>query len=307
MTLSPLVTKEVAIIRFQTLESDFNKIHNFKYDYSKVVYLNIKSNIKIICPIHGEFTQIADGHLSGKGCRKCAGMYKPTSLEFIDVAKSIHKDKYDYSKTMYLNAKSKIIIICPIHGEFLQTPSGHLSGRGCRKCVGKYKPTLEEFISSAKDIHKDKYDYSKFIYTSKDKVGVIKCNTCGNVFKQSPHNHVYHKKGCKVCSALVNRSKYFNRPTILYYVTFTFNSNLYYKIGITSYSIEKRFSTELNNIVESKSILFSNGKEAYEVEQHILNKFKEFRYEGEALIRGGNTEIFIVDIWEDIAEYFNGG
>ena len=242
MILSPLVNKEITKIRFKTLESDFNKIHNFKYDYSKVVYLNMKSSIKIICPIHGEFTQIAGDHLSGSGCRKC---------------------------------------------------------------VGKYKPTLEEFISSARDIHKDKYDYSKFIYTSKDKVGVIKCNTCSNVFKQSPHNHIYHKKGCKVCSSLVNRAKYFNRATTLYYVTFKYNNNLYYKIGITTYSVERRFGTELKNIVESKSIVFNNGKEAYELEQLILNNFKEFRYEGEALIRGGNTEIFTVDIWEDIAEYFN--
>ena len=242
MTLSPLVTKEVTKIRFKTLESDFNKVHNFKYVYSKVVYLNMKSNIKIICPIHGEFTQIA---------------------------------------------------------------GDHLSGRGCRKCAGKYKPSLEEFILSAEGTHKDKYDYSKFIYISKDKVGIIKCNTCGNIFEQSPHNHVYHKKGCKVCGDLARRAKYFNRATTLYYVTFKYNNNLYYKIGITTYSVERRFGTELKNIVESKSIVFNNGKEAYELEQLILNNFKEFRYEGEALIRGGNTEIFTVDIWEDIAEYFN--
>ena len=242
MTLSPLVNKEVTKIRFKTLESDFNKIHNFKYDYSKAIYRGIKQHITICCPSHGEFSQ---------------------------------------------------------------TPEGHLRGMGCRKCAGKYKPSLEEFISSARDIHKDKYDYSKFIYTSKDKVGIIKCNTCGNIFEQSPHNHVYYSKGCKVCGDLARRAKYFNRATTLYYATFKYNNNLYYKIGITTSSVERRFSTELKNIVESKSIVFNNGKEAYELEQLILNNFKEFRYEGEALIRGGNTEIFTVDIWEDIAEYFN--
>ena len=61
----------------------------------------------------------------------------------------------------------------------------------------------------------------------------------------------------------------------------------------------------MKNIITYKSIMLSSGKEAYEIEQYILNKFREFRYEGEALIRGGNTEIFTVDIWEDIAEYFN--
>lgn len=240
MTLSPLVNKEVTKIRFKTLESDFNKIHNYKYDYSKAVYLN---------------------------------------------------------------SKNKLTIICPIHGEFLQTPSGHLRGMGCRKCVGKYKPTLEEFISSARDIHKDKYDYSEFIYTSKDKVGVIKCNTCSNVFKQSPHNHVYHSKGYRVCNNIIKSQN----PTRLYYVTFLFEGLLYYKIGKTIHSLEKRFGADMKNIVTYKSIMLSSGKEAYEMEQYILNKFREFKYEGEALIRGGNTEIFTVDIWEHISEYFEKG
>ena len=72
MTLSPLVTKEVAKIRFQTLESDFNKIHNFKYDYSKVVYTGIFNPVIIKCPLHGEFEQTPTVHLRGCGCPSCA-------------------------------------------------------------------------------------------------------------------------------------------------------------------------------------------------------------------------------------------
>ena len=53
---------------------------------------------------------------------------------FIEKAKNIHKDKYDYSRVEYIDSKTKICIICPIHGEFWQTPANHLKGDGCPKC-----------------------------------------------------------------------------------------------------------------------------------------------------------------------------
>ncbi len=240
MTLSPLVNKEVTKIRFKTLESDFNKIHNFKYDYSKAIYRGRKQHI---------------------------------------------------------------LICCPSHGEFSQTPERHLSGSGCRKCSGTYKPTLQEFIAAAQTIHKDKYDYSEFIYINKDKVGIIKCNRCGTTFTQSPHNHVYHSKGCKVCNSIIKSQN----PTRLYYVTFLFNNSLYYKVGKTIHSLEKRFGADMKNIINHKSIVLSSGKEAYEIEQFILAKFKQFKYNGVALIKDGNSEIFTVDIWKHISEYFEKG
>lgn len=62
---------------------------------------------------------------------------RKTIDEFIIQAKIIHGGKYDYSKVNYINNSTKVCIICPIHGEFWQTPNHHLSGHGCVKCGKK--------------------------------------------------------------------------------------------------------------------------------------------------------------------------
>ena len=100
-----------------------NKVHNGKYDYSKVEYVNAKTKVCIICPEHGEFWQTPNNHLSGKGCALCANenklhLYNKSNDKFISEAQMIHYGKYDYSKVEYVNAKTKICIICPEHGEF---------------------------------------------------------------------------------------------------------------------------------------------------------------------------------------------
>lgn len=89
-----------------------------------------------------------------------------TTADFIARAREIHGDKYDYSKTKYSNRKSKVTIICPKHGIFKQAAYSHLRGCGCKKCSNKNKLTTEEFIKKAKDIHGNKYDYSKTKYKS---------------------------------------------------------------------------------------------------------------------------------------------
>ena len=61
-------------------------------------------------------------------------MKRLTKEEFILKARQIHGWKYDYSKVVYLNNRTPVCIICPEHGEFWQTPHGHLSGQGCPKC-----------------------------------------------------------------------------------------------------------------------------------------------------------------------------
>ena len=109
-------------------------IHGNKYDYSLVNYVNNKTKVKIICPIHGEFEQIPNGHLSGYGCSKCTNKFKLNTTIFIEKSKNIHGDKYDYSLVNYINQRIKIKIICPIHGEFEQQPNKHLKGCGCKKC-----------------------------------------------------------------------------------------------------------------------------------------------------------------------------
>ena len=182
------------------------ELHNGKYDYSKVDYVNNVTKVCIICPQHGEFWQSPNGHLSGQGCPECKGdklreRLTSTKEEFIEKSRKKHGDKYDYSNVEYHGALKNVCIICPEHGKFWQKASGHLRGQGCPKCGGNYIPTTEEWIENARNVHGGKYDYSKVKYIdSKSKV-CIKCPIHGG-FEQTPHNHL-GGQGCPTCGKCI--------------------------------------------------------------------------------------------------------
>lgn len=184
-----------------------NKIHNGKYNYSKVIYKYSKSKVIITCPIHGDFEQEAASHLQGHGCPKCANNDKLMTEEFIKKAKEIHGDKYDYSKVEYINNSTKVKIICPKHGEFLVTPNNHITlGRGCPKCASERnsnsrKITKEEFLERAKNIHGDNYEYDLTTFKGTQYPIKIQCKKCGNIFEQKVSSHL---KGCG-CNICANR------------------------------------------------------------------------------------------------------
>ena len=186
------------------------EVHGDKYNYSKVEYKGRKKKVCIICPIHGEFWQRADLHLSGTGCPKCSKKYKYITEEFIKKAKEVHGDKYDYTKTQYKGGRQKICIICPEHGEFWKLPYEHLNGKGCPKCVNKkftnIKSTTEEFIERAKEVHNDKYDYSKVNYENCRTKVCITCPEHGE-FWQLPYVHL-QGHGCPKCKTQMFSNKY---------------------------------------------------------------------------------------------------
>jgi len=118
--------------------------------------------------------------------------------KYIIKAINKHGNIYDYSKVKYIDAKTKIEIICTVHGSFFQQPSNHLSGQKCPKCSGRNK-TTEEFIYQSKQIHNDKYDYSMTIYKRCDKNVIITCPIPDHGhFTQQPSNHL-NGKGCPIC------------------------------------------------------------------------------------------------------------
>lgn len=110
------------------------KVHLGKYDYSNTKYVNNHTKIMIKCPWHSEFLQTPNDHLRGKGCAECSANKKKDNNAFILLSRKIHGDKYDYSKINYINIFTQVIITCPSHGEFQQTPDHHLHGNGCPKC-----------------------------------------------------------------------------------------------------------------------------------------------------------------------------
>lgn len=110
------------------------KYHFDTYDYSLVKYKNNRTQVDIICVIHGKFHQIPDHHMSGTGCPDCGGTKKLTLKQFIDRCNEMHNYKYDYSLVKYANNKTKVKIVCPKHKEFFQSPYNHISGQGCPIC-----------------------------------------------------------------------------------------------------------------------------------------------------------------------------
>ena len=122
----------------QEFIEEAQQVHSDRFDYSEVEYVNTHTPVKIKCRQCGiVFLQEPASHLSGRGCPKCAR--KQTHLrvnqeQYIERAKAVHGNKYDYSKTAYVNMHTKITIICPIHGEFDQNAQSHISGNGCPKC-----------------------------------------------------------------------------------------------------------------------------------------------------------------------------
>ena len=183
-------------------------------------YENNSTKVCIICHEHGIFYQTPHGHLKGQGCPKCGQIVRNDSnrlslSNFIKKANEKHNGKYDYSKVDYVNNYTKVCIICPKHGEFWQTPSNHLSGKGCPKCkADKTRERLilskegfikkarevykEDFVKKANKIHHDKYNYSKVEYDGAlTKVCVI-CPEHGE-FWQTPNSHL-NGTGCPKCS-----------------------------------------------------------------------------------------------------------
>ena len=141
-----------------------SKIHDGKYDYFNVNYINNHTKVAITCPKHGDFMQTPKMHIFGNGCPLCGQEHKSmvkigkNSELFIPRARKIHGDKYDYSKSVYDGHRKEVCIICPIHGEFWQTPDVHLHGGNCPRCN---QSKLEEDVDIALNCNGIKYKSGK--------------------------------------------------------------------------------------------------------------------------------------------------
>lgn len=210
MTLSV----QKAISRNQKSTSQFiaeaQQKHGEKYDYSKVEYVSRRAHVTIICPTHGEFTQLSWKHVKGFGCPQCGKNWSPNAnslaQQFVTQSKKIHGDRYNYSAINYVNRRTPVIIICGEHGEFKQEPRRHLEGKGCQKCgVIKCKKSLsrsvDQFIELCVEKHGNRYDYSKVEYVNDTTKVIIICPKHGK-FVQRPSTHLSIEKAgdCPQCA-----------------------------------------------------------------------------------------------------------
>lgn len=179
----------------------FQHVHGGRYDYSKTAYLGALQPIEVVCPKHGAFTIIANNHKLGFGCAQCR---KEERLKAIfDEFREQHNDFYDYSKSEYIADNKKIIIICPIHGEFTKLPLSHRKGSGCDACQNKIRST-EGMIKSFKEIHGEAYDYSKAVFVSSTQKVEIICPKHGS-FMQSIYKHLDYQ-GCPSCAGTAKKT-----------------------------------------------------------------------------------------------------
>ena len=220
-----ICSKEAKIAKSASTTEEFiakaKAIHGEKYDYSKVMYVKNDEKVIIICPKHGEFLQTPMTHLRGNGCQKCgyetigrklkrseplkSPHPRKTTEDFIKQATELQNGFYGYSKSVYVNDKTPLVITCPIHGDFLQTPNKHLIGHGCPKCRYEkssraLRRTLDDVIAKAKAVHgENTYDYSLISEYKNSKTNYpIRCKKHG-VFMQSMNAHIDWKQGCPIC------------------------------------------------------------------------------------------------------------
>lgn len=170
----------------ETFAQRGRELYGDKYDYSKVEYKGGDVKVCIICPEHGEFWQLPFNHLRGNQCPKCNKYRSISKEEFIEKSNIVHNGKYDYSKVDFIDCHTKVCIVCPVHGDFYQTPTGHMRGFGCKLCANKTisiknTETLENFLERAERVHGGRYDYSKTEYHGLDKETTIICPIHGEV------------------------------------------------------------------------------------------------------------------------------
>ncbi len=174
-----------------------NNVKSIKYDYSKVKYVNNSTKVIIGCLTHGDFEIRPNDFLRGGGCQKCSGKFRYDTKSFIKEAVRVHGDEYDYSELEYVRSTDEVIISHKCGYRFKQRPATHLNRGGCLKCSGLAKDTTKTFITKARGVHGNKYDYSKVDYTNNATLVTIVCPEHGE-FNQTPANHSRH--GCIKCS-----------------------------------------------------------------------------------------------------------
>ena len=259
------------------------EIHGNKYDYSNLQYKNYRTKVRILCHQkdekgieHGEFWQLPSKHItSHQGCPKCRYLNRArkSTDTFIQQAKEVHGDKYNYDKVEYTKSSEKVCIICPEHGEFWQIATDHIQGRGCPKCgriatakkltkvntLELSSTNIEECVKNPKIVNKDQI------------IGTVYC------FINSINNKKYIGKTV--------RSSYLHRLSDHKYEIEHPTNNYYFYRALRKYrwdnfNIIILFQTQILDNTENNKKILDNlvlEKEKYYISRYQTNN-PEFGY-----------------------------
>lgn len=330
--------KNKEVLKEQFIKKAIQKFGK-KFDYSKVNYIDCKTLVTIICPDHGEFIITPERHLLLKnGCPQCnrrkqSKNEEMTFEEFLEKANLKYNNKYIYKCDNWEGlVKSKVILICPEHGEYKINPRSHLfniTKCGCPKCgnILRAKSKTENYenvIQDLKQIYNDYYIYpdeNKLIYKNKSTKIKIICPEHGEYYKSViKHLSGQYCHKCKLehliktnqlpggyCEDLFNdKPELKNKKAILYYLSI--NNGKIFKIGISIHNTAKNrinaliakaksFGIQLN--IKELYIKEYSLYEAFKIEQKILHDFNNIR-----IYTKWSTELFKENIEEYIIDYF---
>lgn len=263
------------------------KVHGYKYDYSKVEYTRSQENVCIICPEHGEFKQMPVHHLRGHGCPYCAHdklklLYSQTNEIFIQKSQDKFGNKFDYSLVKYENVDTPVILVCPFHGKIKITPYRHLQSiTGCQKCSFEHSShiqsmTTENFIERAAIMHDDKYDYSLVDLNHKNLHQHI-CIICPEhgEFIQNADSHL-RGTGCPKCHSSKLEIEI---RSLLVENEITFEEQKHFdwlgKQSLDFYLPEKHIAIECQGIQHYRPVNFFGGQDGFVLTQQRDNNKKQ--------------------------------
>lgn len=297
-----------------THEDFVNNLKNINKNIEVLgIYTKSRDKIKVKCKIcRNEWEVTPNNLLRGRGCPKCAkekfiGCRLKTLDQFVEEANIVHNYKYDYSKFNYISSHIKGIVICPIHGEFEISPANHLSGKNCPKCALESRVKLksltkEEFVEKAKQVHGNKYDYSKTIYVNNHTPTTIICSKHGE-FLQQPSNHL--RGSCRQSHGEQFVTNYLKANNIIFVSQYTIEIdstiNKSGKANIDFYIPSKNLFIEYNGIqhyIEKQSF---GGKIEFERQQKRDEYVRNYCKENNIRL----LEIPYTKTWEEVTEILN--
>jgi Zn finger protein HypA/HybF involved in hydrogenase expression len=191
--------------------------HGSLYEYEDVVYINFTTPVYIFCKRCKKFfNQSPRKHLDGRGCKKCNNILRIERLhnrddreKFIEKAVMEHDNIYCYEKVDYVNSLTKVEIYCKkCDKTFFQSPSNHISGKGCVHCRNKMlgnrsKYTFDTFLSKLSNHQICNYTYDEIEFEKRfsNKYNKMKiyCNKCKKEFHASIATHI-KGHGCPICN-----------------------------------------------------------------------------------------------------------
>lgn len=192
-----------AKMTIETFERRAREVHGDRFSYPKITdeWRGASYPITMVCNECGYvFTQKPTRHLRGEGCPRCNGRVMLSKEMFVKRARAVHGDKYDYSlANLDQGITSKITIICPKHGKFIQTASSHINGCGCPECARQQKIAIAEQRNMAivRRLYKDDCDFSKTVYTGRRNKITVTCREHGDFTTTLPA--LLNGFGCPKC------------------------------------------------------------------------------------------------------------